>query len=162
MSTHTPQTKRGFTLVEILIVVIILGILAAIVIPQFASAASDAAASAAASATRAVQAQVDAHGVSEGSYPGAIQASWFVGNTMPENPYDPDNAVGVQTCATGDTTELHPKFKHIADIGCFWYNPANGCFRLLVAWQGDNAETLALYNQVNSSALTHWCQTARE
>jgi general secretion pathway protein G len=33
---------RGFTLVEILIVVIILGILAAIVIPQFANASSDA------------------------------------------------------------------------------------------------------------------------
>jgi general secretion pathway protein G len=36
------SAKRGFTLVEILIVVIILGILAAIVIPQFANASSDA------------------------------------------------------------------------------------------------------------------------
>src|SRR5438128_9287828 len=34
--------KSGFTLVEILIVVIILGILAAIVIPQFTSASQDA------------------------------------------------------------------------------------------------------------------------
>ena len=34
--------NRGFTLVEILIVVVILGILAAIVIPQFTSASSDA------------------------------------------------------------------------------------------------------------------------
>jgi general secretion pathway protein G len=34
--------KKGFTLVEILIVVIILGILAAIVIPQFTSASDDA------------------------------------------------------------------------------------------------------------------------
>jgi general secretion pathway protein G len=34
--------KKGFTLIEILIVVIILGILAAIVIPQFSSASSDA------------------------------------------------------------------------------------------------------------------------
>jgi general secretion pathway protein G len=36
------SAKFGFTLVEILIVVIILGVLAAIVIPQFANASSDA------------------------------------------------------------------------------------------------------------------------
>jgi len=39
---RTKKPLRGFTLVEILIVVIILGILAAIVIPQFANASSDA------------------------------------------------------------------------------------------------------------------------
>ncbi|MCL5281464.1 MAG: prepilin-type N-terminal cleavage/methylation domain-containing protein [Planctomycetes bacterium] len=36
------QNKRGFTLVEILIVVVILGILAAIVIPQFTQASTEA------------------------------------------------------------------------------------------------------------------------
>ena len=36
------RAKKGFTLVEILIVVIILGILAAIVIPQFTSASAEA------------------------------------------------------------------------------------------------------------------------
>jgi general secretion pathway protein G len=36
------QSRKGFTLVEILIVVIILGILAAIVIPQFTNASQDA------------------------------------------------------------------------------------------------------------------------
>src|SRR2546428_10029729 len=43
MSVMTHRTRKsGFTLVEILIVVIILGILAAIVIPQFTSASQDA------------------------------------------------------------------------------------------------------------------------
>ena len=39
---YVRSLKKGFTLVEILIVVIILGILAAIVIPQFTSASDDA------------------------------------------------------------------------------------------------------------------------
>ena len=44
-STRT-GASRGFTLIEILIVVVILGILAAIIIPQFASAQSSARATA--------------------------------------------------------------------------------------------------------------------
>jgi general secretion pathway protein G len=40
--TTVRNARRGFTLVEILIVVIILGILAAIVIPQFSNASNDA------------------------------------------------------------------------------------------------------------------------
>ena len=41
MNTRNRSARKGFTLIEILIVVIILGILAAIVIPQFANATTD-------------------------------------------------------------------------------------------------------------------------
>jgi general secretion pathway protein G len=52
------RTKKGFTLIEILIVVIILGILAAIVIPQFSSASNDARLSSLQSTVQTLRSQV--------------------------------------------------------------------------------------------------------
>src|SRR5690554_4918226 len=51
--------KSGFTLVEILIVVIILGILAAIVIPQFTNASQDARESSVTSQLQTLRSQVE-------------------------------------------------------------------------------------------------------
>jgi general secretion pathway protein G len=53
------RNNKGFTLVEILIVVIILGILAAIVIPQFTEASNDARESALASDLQTMRSQVE-------------------------------------------------------------------------------------------------------
>jgi type II secretion system protein G len=52
-------SKRGFTLVEILIVVIILGILAAIVIPQFTNASQDARKSSLVSQLQTLRSQIE-------------------------------------------------------------------------------------------------------
>lgn len=53
------KAKSGFTLVEILIVVVILGILAAIVIPQFTSASTEAKESALVSDLQAIRSQIE-------------------------------------------------------------------------------------------------------
>ena len=55
--------NRGFTLVEILIVVIILGILAAIVIPQFSSASNDARESALTSDLQTLRSQLELYNI---------------------------------------------------------------------------------------------------
>jgi general secretion pathway protein G len=57
--TTRRTNKGGFTLVEILIVVIILGILAAIVIPQFTNASQDARKSSVSSQLQSVRSQIE-------------------------------------------------------------------------------------------------------
>lgn len=56
---YVRSLKKGFTLVEILIVVIILGILAAIVIPQFTSASEDARKNSLTSQVQTLRSQVE-------------------------------------------------------------------------------------------------------
>jgi general secretion pathway protein G len=65
------RNTRGFTLVEILIVVIILGILAAIVIPQFTNASNDARNNSIASTLQTVRSQIELFKIQHGDTPPA-------------------------------------------------------------------------------------------
>lgn len=66
------QVARGFTLVEILIVVVILGILAAIVIPQFTNASEAAKGSSLDSQLQTIRSQLELYQVQHnGNYPAA-------------------------------------------------------------------------------------------
>jgi general secretion pathway protein G len=67
------QKRSGFTLVELLIVVIILGILAAVVIPQFSSASMEARESALMTDLHALRNAIDLYRVQHNDvYPGTI------------------------------------------------------------------------------------------
>jgi prepilin-type N-terminal cleavage/methylation domain-containing protein len=69
------QKQSGFTLVELLIVAIILAILAAIIIPQFASTTVDAQEAALRSNVSAMRSAIDLYRQQHGAYPGANAAT---------------------------------------------------------------------------------------
>ena len=94
------RKNKGFTLVEILIVVIILGILAAIVIPQFTQASDDARESALASDLQTMRSQLELYRVQHtgGQYPsGATTAAWtaqLLNVTLADGTPDPNGTYG--------------------------------------------------------------------
>jgi general secretion pathway protein G len=76
MNTHyiKRQAQKGFTLVELLIVVIILAILAAIVVPQFASSTDDAKLSSLDSTLSNMRSAIDLYRQQHTAYPGDVTA----------------------------------------------------------------------------------------
>lgn len=72
-NTHTRRRTNAFTLVEILIVVVILGILAAIVVPQFTTAANDAREGNVATQIQTIENQLELFKARTGAYPTVAQ-----------------------------------------------------------------------------------------
>ena len=73
------RIRKGFTLVEILIVVVILGILAAIVIPQFTSASESAKAGNLVSQLQTIRSQLELAQIQhQGTYPDLVTKGWTV------------------------------------------------------------------------------------
>jgi general secretion pathway protein G len=103
------RAKSGFTLVEILIVVVILGILAAIVIPQFTNASVAARESALVSDLQSVRSQVELYKIQHNNdlLPGAAGATFV---QCMEGYTDKDGAVVAQgaTGALGKYMEKIP------------------------------------------------------
>jgi general secretion pathway protein G len=87
--------RKAFTLVEILIVVVILGILAAIVVPQFTSATQDSQAGNIKSQLGTLQRQIELYQAKNNAYPtwaGATHNGWdllVTGGYIKEAPSNP-------------------------------------------------------------------------
>ena len=102
--------RSGFTLVEILIVVVILGILAAIVVPQFTNASNEAVKGALQSQLQTISSQMELYRVrSQGAYPtmgsGEANNGWgdVVGEQyLKEEPFN--GYTGESAIATGGQT----------------------------------------------------------
>ena len=71
-----PQNRPAFTLIEILIVVVILGILGAIVYPHFANARSDAADKAARTQLQSLRSQIEMYKIQHGGTLPDLIVNW--------------------------------------------------------------------------------------
>lgn len=142
--------KRGFTLVEILIVVVILGILAAIVIPQFTDASTEAKTSSLCSDLQTVRSQIELYKIQHNdalpsmtlsaSGDNALTQTTLVDGTVVAagtansfGPYlqkMPKNAFsGVQTVATG--TDAPSSITPNATTGGWYFNTTTGAFNAM-------------------------------
>ena len=108
MTRNTVRKRsRAFTLVEILIVVVILGILAAIVIPQFTDASTEAGQNSAASQLQTIRSQIELYRMkNQGDLPvTANLLDWDLltaGNYLQADPVNPMNGTAAVVALGGD------------------------------------------------------------
>lgn len=133
----TPQ-PRGFTLVEILVVVVVLGILAAIAIPQFSSASETARANSTLSMLKTLRAQLELYKVHhneeypplDGMWENLMETTDEQGNLAADGPLGPylqkpplnpytgsTTIVGFDQGGAGDGWEYNPDTGDIRAVG---------------------------------------------
>jgi len=169
MMTAGGWSRRAFTLIELLIIVAMLGILAAIVIPYYGESTDAARTEALATNVAHIRAQVIRYStdssttLSAGGYPAAIAGSWFRVGQPPDHAWS-SQAIVVET-VNGPSTHYYPAVKTfdptVVGAASAWYNNLNGAFCARVPAQATDAETLALFNAVNKSQATSIGQTSQ-
>jgi type II secretion system protein G len=136
--------NRAFTLIEVLIVVVIMAVLAATVIPQFASSTTDAKESSLKFNMHTLRSQIELYKIHHGAYPaltgnslpqllnktdatGTIDPSGafgpYVDGNIPPNPFDNVNMVYAAASSSPTTTTTEAKgWQYNQGTGGIWPN----------------------------------------
>ncbi len=163
------KNRTGFTLIEILIVVVIIAILAGLVIPTIAGLGETARHVSMATTARQIRRQIEFHAavgdvpISPEGYPDDIDPEWFAANRLP---------LDVWTLGELKVQVVHgPKEANVPNHKTFqvknggatghtaWYNAANGSFCVLVPKRGTDQEILETFlaaNGLTEADLIGW------
>jgi prepilin-type N-terminal cleavage/methylation domain-containing protein len=162
------RASRGMTLVELIIVISMLSILAAIVVPMFGSTSDMARTEAMASNAAQIRSMVLHHAstrdvpLSPHGYPATVSGTWFKMGHLPDHAWT-SNPLLVEIAGGAAPNIIYPANKVFDPdvVGAFnaWYNPANGRFWVRVPAKSGAAATLALFNDVNKCRATSLAQT---
>lgn len=153
------QFARGFSLIELVIVISILAILASIVIPRFSSASDEAKIAQASANLRTIQVEVQQQFLNFGHYPDTLDPAWFKSDELPPNPFaEGDYAHTFQVYSNDDPLRRIPESKEFKQSASWarpiWYHEVFGDVYFRIPEMEDQVAALQLFNRINGVQMT--------